>query len=93
MQVQVVRRGGFAGLALRGAVDTASLPATQRGRIEAALGALPFDQPPAAPSHPDSFQYEISLDQGPTPRRAVIDEAHLPEVLRPVIDAAFRGSG
>jgi hypothetical protein len=88
MQVEVVRRGGIAGVTLRGVVDTAELTAAEAKTAEAALRALPFGRPPAAPRHPDSFQYEIAIVRDGVRRSIVLDEGQVPEELRPVIDAA-----
>jgi hypothetical protein len=88
MQVELVRRGGFAGVAVRGTVDTAELPPDVAAAAEVALRQLPFDRPPSPPRHPDSFQYEIIVGNGATRRSVVLDEADVPEGLRPVIDAA-----
>jgi hypothetical protein len=93
MQVEVVRRGGLAGVAVRGAVDTTDLPSDAAAGAEIALRALPFGRPPSPPRHPDSFQYEITVVNGSTRRTAVLDEANVPEGLRPLVDAAVaRGS-
>lgn len=88
MQVQVVRRGGIAGVALRGDVDTTALPAGTRSAVEQELGRLPFGQPPPTPHHPDAFQYEIVVD-GDAGRRAVLDEGSVPGALRPLIEQAL----
>jgi hypothetical protein len=90
MRVEVVRRGGLAGVALRGAVETAELPPETAAPAEAALRQLPFDGPPPTPRHPDSFTYAISVsqDDGST-RTAMLDEAELPEGLRPLVEAAM----
>lgn len=89
MQVEVVRRGGFAGVSLRGSVDTSELPPRTADQAEAALQALPFGRPATVPRHPDSFQYEITLAHGDARRSAILDEAELPEDLRPVVEAAI----
>jgi emfourin len=90
VQVDVVRRGGIAGVALRGDVDTTALPAATRSAVEQELARLPFGQAPP-PSHPDAFQYEIVVvgDGGTSGRRAVLDERAVPDVLRPVIKEAL----
>ncbi|HEY8836270.1 MAG TPA: protealysin inhibitor emfourin [Dehalococcoidia bacterium] len=89
MQVEVVRRGGFAGIPLRGTVDTARLSPDEVSAAEAALQVLPFDRPPGTPRHPDSFQYEITVADGGRRRSAVVDEAELPAGLRPLVNAAL----
>ena len=81
MRVTVVRRGGLAGVALRGDADTADLPA----QVEAAVRNLPAGKPAAAPSHPDGFQYEVSFGG----QSAVIDESEVNDDLRPLIEDAM----
>lgn len=90
MKVEVVRRGGIAGIALRATVDTASLPARVSVRVEAAVRGLPFGRPPSPPRHPDSFQYAFTLVDGDAAQTAVLDEAELPTALRPLIAAALK---
>ena len=90
MRVEVVRRGGLAGVALRGAVETAELPPEAVAPAEAALRQLPYDGPPPTPRHPDSFTYSISVaGEGGATRTAMLDETELPEGLRPLVDAAM----
>ena len=89
MKVEVARRGGFAGIALHAAVDTAELSSGVAGEAEAALGKLEFDRPPSPPRHPDGFQYAITVTDGETRRSVVLDEAEVPAGLRPVVEAAM----
>ena len=89
MQVEVARRGGIAGVTLRGVVDTADLAPAAGKAAEAALRGLTFDRPAAPPRHPDSFQYELTVVDGSTRRSTVLNEDELPDVLRPIIDAAL----
>jgi len=88
MEVEVVRRGGFGGLTLRGVADTSELSPAVAGKAEAALRELPFAEPPSPPRHPDGFQFEISVRDRDVRRSVVLDEADLPDELRPVIDTA-----
>jgi emfourin len=84
MKVNVTRRGGLVGIPMRGEVDTAAL-GRKRARADAALAALPADQPVAPPSHPDGFQFELAFNG----RNVTIDETDVSEGLRPVIDGAM----
>ena len=88
MQVHVVRRGGLAGVRLQAAVDTHELPPAEATHAEAALRELPFGRSAAAPSHPDAFQYEITLHHEGSSDCVVLDESELPDSLRPIVDAA-----
>jgi emfourin len=85
VQVTVVRRGGLAGIALRGSLDTSQLPAAQASTAEEALRGLPAGRPAAAPTHPESFQYELTFDG----RSASFDESEIPDWLHPLLDAAM----
>jgi hypothetical protein len=90
MQVEVVRRGGLIGVPMRGSIDTGQLPEPAASRATGALRELPFGKPPAAPTHPDSFQYEITVVEAGDRRQAVIDESQLPSDLRSLVDGALR---
>jgi hypothetical protein len=81
-RVNVVRRGGLAGIPLRGSVDLADLPAEAGRAATAALNAAPAA---AEPPHPDGFQYELAADG----RTVTLNESQIPEALRPLIDAAL----
>jgi hypothetical protein len=87
MHIQVVRRGGIAGVTLRGAADSAEL-ADADGDAEELLRSLPSG-PPAFPGGPDRFRYEITVTEGGRSRTAHFGEADLPESLRPLVDAAL----
>jgi len=88
MEVEVVRRGGFGGLTLRGVASTSELSPAAAGKAEVALQELSFGRPPSPPRHPDGFQFEIIVRDRDVLRSVVLDEADLPEELRPVIEAA-----
>jgi hypothetical protein len=88
MQVEVARRGGLAGVALRGTVDTAELPANVADAAEAALKLLQAAPPPARTRHPDSFQYELTVLSAGARSSVVLNETEMPEGLRPLIEAA-----
>jgi hypothetical protein len=87
VHVQVVRRGGIAGVVLRGEVDTAELSGVG-DNVERFLRSLPFGRRPA-PARPDRFLYEITVTGGGRSRSAQFGETELPESLRPLVDAAL----
>ena len=90
MHVHITRRGGLAGIPMRGDIETAELPPDQARLAEEALDRLPVDAPPAAPRHPDGFQYEIAFSpRDGASRSTVIDEAEVSDALRPVIETAM----
>ncbi len=90
MRVRVVRRGGLAGIPLRGEVDTLELPAEQARLVEERLHGLPADKPAAPPLHPDGFQYGLEFpDAGGQSRSVTLDESEIADDLRPVIQRAM----
>jgi len=91
MRVRVVRRGGLAGIPLRGEVDTAEFSGDQAKTIESILHGLPFDKPPAAPRHPDGFQYALEFpDPGGHSHSILLDESEVDDDLRPLIKTALQ---
>jgi hypothetical protein len=91
MLVRVTRRGGLAGIPMRGDLETSQLPPDEARLAEEALHQLSVGTPPTPPRHPDAFQYEIAFSaaEGAATQSAVIDEADVSEALRPVIDTAM----
>ena len=87
MHIQVVRRGGIAGVTLRGETDTAEL-ADAAGDAEELLRSLPAGKPPS-PGRPDRFRYEITVTDAGRSQTAHFNEDELPQGLRPVVDAAL----
>jgi hypothetical protein len=85
VRADIVRRGGLAGVAMRGTIDTDTLEAGVRERVESALRALPFGQAAASPTHPDSFSYEITVHDGGDARTATVDESQLTPDLASVV--------
>ncbi len=86
MHVRVVRRGGIAGVVVRGEVDSSELD--DADTAERLLHALPFGRQPP-PGQPDRFRYEITVTEGSQTRSAQIGEAELPDGLRPLVEAAL----
>jgi hypothetical protein len=90
MHVNITRRGGLAGIPLRGDIETSELPPQQARLAEEALHRLSVGSSPTPPSHPDGFQYEIAFSPADgTGRSLVIDESEISDALRPVIDTAL----
>lgn len=86
MRVQVTRRGGVAGIALRATIDTTELPEDAAARVESALRGLPWGRPPPKPGLPDRFSYEFAMVEEGDDRSVVLGELELPAGLRPVLD-------
>jgi hypothetical protein len=83
MRVDMTRRGGFMGLALHAALDTAQL--ADASRVEAALRDLPWDRPATAPIETDRFRYEMVTVERDHERRVVLGESEIPGALRPLL--------
>ena len=78
---------------LQGSADTHELPPAEARHAEAALRALPFGRSPAPPpSHPDAFQYEITLPNEGSSDSVVLNEMEVSDDLRPIVDAAMARS-
>jgi hypothetical protein len=90
VRVEVARSGGFAGLTLRGTVDTATLPEPTAAAVAEALRDLPYGRPAAPAALPDRFRYEIAVTDHSGRRIAMLGEEQVPEVLREVLDAALQ---
>jgi hypothetical protein len=86
MRVRVTRRGGFAGVTLHAALDTAQLSAGDAARAEAALRDLPWDRLPAEPTGADRFRYEVVTVEGGHERHVELGDTELPDTLRPLVE-------
>src|SRR5260221_2317516 len=89
VHVEIMRRGGIAGVALRGSFETSDLSPSARDEIDQALRGLPFGAPAAEPRHPDGFRYEIVVRDESGSRSAELDEAQVPRELRPTLDSVL----
>jgi len=85
MRVDMTRRGGFAGVALHAALDTAQLADPDASRVEAALRDLPWDRSSSGPIEADRFRYEMVTVERDHQRRVVLGESEIPDALRPLL--------
>jgi hypothetical protein len=86
MRIEVTRRGGFAGVALHAALDTAQLADAEACCAEAALRGLPWGRPPAEPTGADRFRYEVVTVEGGRQRHVELTEGEIPDSLRPLLE-------
>ncbi|HEY4003970.1 MAG TPA: protealysin inhibitor emfourin [Pseudonocardia sp.] len=86
MRVRIVRRGGFAGVALEATIDTAELGEPDAASVESQLRTLPWGQSAAVPSHPDQFSYELTTLGEPEAPSAVLREDQLSPPLARLFD-------
>ena len=84
MRVQITRRGGLAGIPLSAELDTASFQQDTAAQLEQALRELlARGKHRTVPTHPDAFEYEISLpERGQSTR---VGESELPPQLQPLL--------
>ena len=82
MRIEVVRSGGFAGLARRACVDTTDRP--DAGRLHALAEAALAPAPPHRAA-PDGFTYEITVDT----RTIRCADPHLSAAQRALITAVL----
>jgi hypothetical protein len=85
-QVDVVRRGGIAGVSAHASVDLRSLPPEVAAALDRVLSGRVAATP--ARGRADMFTYEFSVGQGAHKRAARLAEHDLPRELAPLLDAA-----
>lgn len=88
MKIEFRRSGGFAGLGLRLEVDSAVLPRGESRLLEALVGRARLAElaGPAAEALPDSFQYDIAIEDGAQRTTVCLRDPGLPEQARPLIE-------
>lgn len=82
VRVELVRTGGFAGVPVRVAVDTADVGPEEAGEVRrlVAGAALTDAQPaPAPPGRPDRFRYTLTVTVEGRTRQAAFGEDASPE--------------
>ena len=88
MQIYFERSGGFTGLRLQSAVDTAELPVDEEEAWKEALKEAEFfnlssDLPEA--SKADSFVYKLTVVTAEREHTALCTDETMPEELRPML--------
>ena len=92
-RIELVRSGGFAGLSLRSAVDTASDPSVDADAPWYAEQLATLDLPalaaePAGEPQPDRYRYALSVvDDDGGVHDLEFGETAVPEALHPLLDA------
>ncbi len=84
MRIQIRRRGGLAGIALRADLDTAELGGQTASRVDKAVARLFTETVSVSAPLPDAFEYEITV-----PGRGdsvVVGEHELPSDLEPLVE-------
>jgi len=89
--VDLVRSGGMAGLSMGTSVDVSSLAPEAAAAVSQALSQVDLDvlarRPAAAPSGPDRFQYDLTVETGGESHSVTLQEPDVPAELRPLIGA------
>jgi hypothetical protein len=90
MNVHFERSGGFAGLRLSHDIDSADLSQEERSELERLVEAAHFFDLPAdvraANPGADRFQYDLAVKAGPREHTVAMDEAAVPENVRPLLN-------
>ena len=89
MNIHFERSGGFAGIRLKHDIDVDALPEKIREELQKLIGAAAFFQLPdsikATNPGADRFQYQITVDSGDHKHTVNVDDAAMPETLRPLV--------
>jgi hypothetical protein len=89
VRIHFERSGGLAGLSLQHDLDTSSLPATDAAAVSQMVDSAHFFELPksirVAQSGADRFHYKLSVDSGTQAHSVEVDDAAMPESLRPLL--------
>ena len=90
MNIHFERSGGFAGLRSKHDIAASDLTAEERDTLHRLLESSHFFQLPSQLRAPnpgaDRFQYKIAVDDGNREHAVDLDEAAIPDDLRPLIE-------
>lgn len=92
MNIHLERSGGFAGLRLSHDLDSSQLSPEDGSELNRLVNTsgffnLPADVRAANPGA-DRFQYKLTVKAGPREHTVAIDDAAVPESLRPLLNFA-----
>lgn len=87
MKITFRQSGGFMGLIRACTIDTTTLAAAERSRVEALVEAstLTASVSLQSPTARDRRQYEITIERTEASVHVVCDDACLPEPARPLV--------
>lgn len=90
MQVSFSRSGGFAGVMMTAAADTAMLTATDAAHLRSLVAAADFFRltpvMTGTTTRPDRFQYDITIADGDRNHSVTVSESNVPSTLRPLLE-------
>ena len=88
-RIEFERTGGFAGLRVAAAIDSAQLPLEEARQLEENLAVAGFFTLPSKPASPaggvDSFHYRIRVEQGKQKHTVECGESTAPDTLQPLL--------
>ena len=90
MQMRVERSGGFAGIRVSHDLDSSQLSPEDGKELDRLVDSAGFFDLPAnvRAERPgaDRFQYKLTAKDGPREHTVAIDDAAVPETLRPLLN-------
>jgi hypothetical protein len=86
MVIEFTRSGGFAGLTKGARIDTETLPAAERQRLETMANALPASTGAAPSTGADRYQYTISIMDRGRGRTLRFSDGNIPDEAEPLVD-------
>ena len=91
-RIEIVRHGGFAGIARRGALDLAHASEAEREAAATALGELRrAAAAPPSPPRPDAFTFTVTVVEGDRREELTVPAHTLTDAVRPFVDGVLRG--
>src|SRR4051794_21201051 len=92
-RIEIVRHGGFAGIARRGTLELSDVPQPGRDAAVRALGEL--RRAAGAPPGParDAYTYTVAVTEGDRREELTVPEHAVSEAARPFLDRVLRGGG
>ncbi len=96
MQVSLERSGGFANIPFSVTIDTDTLSRDEVAQLRQWIAEAQFFELPSSlrsprqsdrfvPPSADRFQYEITVQEGDRSHTVIVNEAAIPEALKPLV--------
>ena len=88
MKIEFKRSGGFAGISVRLALDSAALPPGEREALEALIARARFFELPERRSsvHPDAFLYDLVIEREGRRHAICLGDRDAPAELKPLLE-------
>jgi len=92
LRVDIRRSGGFAGIDVHSAADTADMPPEEAEELRRVVTRADLreltrrlsDAPP--PSRPDRFQYDVTVHEGSQTYEFTVHDGAVPPEVKPLLD-------